>query len=565
MTSENNEKYIARSWIDDGTQEGFKKSFLESLLNQWQGEGNGFNADKLDGKHYCEIINEIDGKVENLIPAFRIGNVHINKETIENHDSILKIGFEGVQLNVIGEDGYLRLPWDDESVVREGTPDLYGAFDELYQKVQKKVNTTDFENYQHKTDKDIENLLDFQETLDKNIDYDEDGKLVGLNATTINGLRIYVKTKEEYNNLDEAVKKNPRNLFIINEEGELSDEVLAMQPDTQPISSYYEFRISEPRPGTDAEGNPGYYTYLQYKHETQPDEDKYWHDICRTEDFLDENAIDAQVIRALAENSTYTLNQDSFNRSLKNVPVSDTSDYELANYIRWSGIRDLTCTKYNISIPTTPSKDDSNNYGTPRTADLSNLVTKIEEVVDSKITEKMQQRLDQIYPKGYIYITTDPRNPKNVLGFGTWERIEGRFLVGSGNVTDQNNETKIFSAEEERGELNHKLTEAEIPSHKHSHNHVHNASKDGYLWTDAKNDIRVGAYKRKLTEKSKDGLYYVYGFTKPNTVRIHQIPVGVGDVKDNGYTNHWTGSTGSSQAHNNLPPYFGVNIWRRTA
>ena len=54
--NENNRRYLAEAWIDEDKDEEFKKSFLENLLNQLEhhkADGSGFDADMLDGKHYC--------------------------------------------------------------------------------------------------------------------------------------------------------------------------------------------------------------------------------------------------------------------------------------------------------------------------------------------------------------------------------------------------------------------------------------------------------------------------------------------------------------------------------
>ena len=55
MTVENNSKYIAEAWIDNGEEQSFKESYLNSLIEQYQGEGNGFDADTVDGKHWDDI------------------------------------------------------------------------------------------------------------------------------------------------------------------------------------------------------------------------------------------------------------------------------------------------------------------------------------------------------------------------------------------------------------------------------------------------------------------------------------------------------------------------------
>ena len=138
-----------------------------------------------------------------------------------------------------------------------------------------------------------------------------------------------------------------------------------------------------------------------------------------------------------------------------------------------------------------------------------------------------------VYPIGSIYLSTNGTNPAELFG-GTWEQISGRFLVGVGaNKANTTNYWGTFGAGsvnfpagELGGEAQHKLTEAEMPKHRHTAN-TYNAT-GGSAWTlmdnnrAAKNGFRDG----------KDGLI---------------------------------GYTGGNQPHNNMPPYLAVYMWVRTA
>lgn len=61
---------------------------------------------------------------------------------------------------------------------------------------------------------------------------------------------------------------------------------------------------------------------------------------------------------------------------------------------------------------------------------------------------KKSDLLDSIYPVGSIYMSTKDSSPANFLG-GTWERIEGKFLLGAGSG---------FGAGSTGGEATHTLT-----------------------------------------------------------------------------------------------------------
>lgn len=133
--------------------------------------------------------------------------------------------------------------------------------------------------------------------------------------------------------------------------------------------------------------------------------------------------------------------------------------------------------------------------------------------------------LDLVYPVGSIYLAYNHTSPASLFG-GTWTRIENQFLWavsdgGSIGITG--------------GSSTHTLTESEMPSHRH------NLVGDG----------------TKITQN--DSLLFVSGTAYPARGGI-----GVGaNYSSNGYVS--IGDTGGGAAHNNMPPYIQVSVWRRTA
>lgn len=123
--------------------------------------------------------------------------------------------------------------------------------------------------------------------------------------------------------------------------------------------------------------------------------------------------------------------------------------------------------------------------------------------------------LDNVYPVGSIYLSVNSTNPKNLFG-GTWEQIQGKFLLGMDSS---------YPAGSTGGEATHKLTQGEMPKH----NHIIYAPNAG--------GPEEGA------------------------------ALGFPEV---GSSNTWwaaacmTGKTGDNEAHNNMPPYLSVYIWKRT-
>lgn len=143
--------------------------------------------------------------------------------------------------------------------------------------------------------------------------------------------------------------------------------------------------------------------------------------------------------------------------------------------------------------------------------------------------------LDLVYPVGSIYMNVENINPEDVFG-GTWERIsQGRFLIGAGaplsnNETtfgDLNNNGYVFNAKGMGGQYNHTLTVNEMPAHSHTFSGVN---------TGASSTGSLGSYPARIWQD-----------TAPN------------------WTGYFIHNSGGSQSHNNIPPYYGVYIWKRTA
>lgn len=121
------------------------------------------------------------------------------------------------------------------------------------------------------------------------------------------------------------------------------------------------------------------------------------------------------------------------------------------------------------------------------------------------------------YPVGSIYMSVNDVNPANLFG-GTWEQIEDTFLLSSGS-TYINGDTG--------GEATHNLTQAELPSFSHSISRVYPSSQS------------VSQYLYKGTNTNYQGS----GVKTATSSYSH----------------------GSGQAHNNMPPYLVVNVWKRIA
>ena len=124
---------------------------------------------------------------------------------------------------------------------------------------------------------------------------------------------------------------------------------------------------------------------------------------------------------------------------------------------------------------------------------------------------------DLIYPIGAIYLSVSATNPAILFG-GKWEQIKDRFLLAAGD---------IYAIGTTGGEATHKLTIEEMPSHKHQ---IKTNNDD---WNNSAGGGNYGT--------THDGANSWYN------------------------TNWYTENSGGNAAHNNMPPYLTVYMWKRVA
>lgn len=162
--------------------------------------------------------------------------------------------------------------------------------------------------------------------------------------------------------------------------------------------------------------------------------------------------------------------------------------------------------------------------------------------------------INTIYPVGSIYMSVNSTNPSVLFG-GTWEQIKDTFLLATGD-TYANGSTG--------GEATHTLTENEMPSHTHiqdSHNHTQNAHNH----TQNPHSHTIGSLTRyvvngKAVAAVGDGYGNTQNYKTGDTTATNKEATATNNPQT--ATNQ---NTGGGQAHNNMPPYLAVNIWKRTA
>lgn len=139
----------------------------------------------------------------------------------------------------------------------------------------------------------------------------------------------------------------------------------------------------------------------------------------------------------------------------------------------------------------------------------------------------------QNYKVGDIYITTANGDPSERLGYGTWQRFgKGRTLVGFSDEVSNTIPEWVKVSNREFGEYEHKLSEEEIPAHKH----------------------------RSYISWGGSGTPDVEGFQRVSSWDGH-----ANDNVSDSFGYQETTFTGGDQPHNNVQPSIVVYFWKRTA
>lgn len=126
-----------------------------------------------------------------------------------------------------------------------------------------------------------------------------------------------------------------------------------------------------------------------------------------------------------------------------------------------------------------------------------------------------------MHPKGALFSSNDPTSPAELYG-GTWERIEGKFIMGASDT---------YPAGSTGGSATHRQTAKEVASHAHDIG----TNVSGTLMT-------VPQWKFYITSVSQ--------VTDPNGYKCYGMA---------------TNTTGDGEPMNILNPYYSAYIWRRVA
>lgn len=142
--------------------------------------------------------------------------------------------------------------------------------------------------------------------------------------------------------------------------------------------------------------------------------------------------------------------------------------------------------------------------------------------------EELVSRFDilSVYPIGSVYISLATESPASIFG-GTWEQIRGKFLIAA-------SEEEGYGLGTSGGEFAHTLTDDEMPR-------TPIFTETGTVNYNMVGDLNVGSIVGGFAPSGG----WIGG---PNVMSSSKMRVA-----------------GGGQAHNNIPPYLSVNMWKRVA
>lgn len=146
--------------------------------------------------------------------------------------------------------------------------------------------------------------------------------------------------------------------------------------------------------------------------------------------------------------------------------------------------------------------------------------------------------VDAIYPVGSIYMSVTEDTDPELLFPGTyWERIAGRFLLGSSDG--------LYAVGQLGGEASVTLTASQMPSHTHGGS-IGYDGQHSHRFPGRVTDGNSGPSAESFAS-SNDGRTL---YTDEDGNHTHSLSIN---------------ETGGGGSHNNMPPYLVVHMWKRIA
>lgn len=184
-----------------------------------------------------------------------------------------------------------------------------------------------------------------------------------------------------------------------------------------------------------------------------------------------------------------------------------------------------------------------------KTANASSISIAVD--MDTYVTKAMldaaeKKALDLAHPVGSVYLQVGGTDPATAFG-GTWKKIEGSYLLASGNYNDI-----TLSAGTRVGEAKHTITTDEMPQHHHEGETDVNGNHHHGTWGEGYGGWMFGNYAGQGHQGSNGGQDWDNYLYNTST--------------DGQHSHHFTtGDAGKGNAMRIMPLATVVDAWYRTA
>ena len=211
--------------------------------------------------------------------------------------------------------------------------------------------------------------------------------------------------------------------------------------------------------------------------------------------------------------------------------------------------------------PSTPSYTDGNilNGATEAFFPLYSItLTGITPGTPVKLFKMMTHTVMCPWPVGAVLQMTNANDPNNEYPGTTWNKIEGKFLLGS---------SSSYALGTTGGAASVTLTSANLPAHTHTYDKA-GANTDSHTLTIQEMPAHNhDTYYLAQGQNGTGGWFLGASNNKTGTSSTSTVNKGGGQGHTHGITASSTasGSTGSGTAVNKMPPYKVVNTWERVA
>lgn len=234
-----------------------------------------------------------------------------------------------------------------------------------------------------------------------------------------------------------------------------------------------------------------------------------------------------------------------------------------ADNIKWAtnDVNDPVSGLPNKVQPTSEFQNDGLKSGEPLRRDYINyqfdkyaeFFEDLQNQIDALAISAGTALLEQIFHVGKIYISADSTSPETRFGFGTWERIKGKMIIGV-DETD----TDFNSAGKTGGSKTH--THTNNLSINPAGSHAHTVDRDGWGVVQENN----GSIPN-LPEPSTSGRLVTGSGLSDGDDELEALAHAANDGDTSTSGAHTHTMSGGINSATNVPPYIAEYIWVRTA